>query len=124
MGKVFADPRLKGAFENFTAELNRMKNTKFYGNHIYYSVLKMSKNLRKLGFLANNLEFTYRFMEKLHLFTCYGSELRRIMNEAIRVKDEFVTVEERLKSTFGIFIPDVFLRILAEYLSVDDLPLE
>lgn len=46
-----------------------------------------------------------------------------ILKEAFQVKNELETVQSRLKSMFGNFIPDIVMRKLAENLTSEDLPL-
>lgn len=42
-------------------ELSQMSNTKFYASHSYYSVLKMSYDIKKLKNLTRNEDFVKRF---------------------------------------------------------------
>lgn len=116
---------LKDHFERCKNELYGLSNTYFYGAHTYHSVMKMSNNNQKrLAKLMKNEEFVEMFEANLSSFPCYEDQLRRILKDAIQVKNESVVVESRLKSVFGDYLPDVVLRILADELLLKDLPLE
>lgn len=109
-------------FAECTAELNLMKKTKFYGDYNYHCVLRM--DLNELKRLARNKELVQNFLSKLPELTHYETDLQKKLVEAIRLRDDLVAVEIRLKQVFGDYLPDVVIRLLAEYLELKDLPLE
>lgn len=111
-------------FDLCTIELNKMSNTVFYASYSYNFVFKASKNnFRKLVHLTKNKEFVEKFKSNLKLFFNYKNDLQRIFNEAIRVKNELLIVEARLITIFENFFPVVVIKVLADNLSVKDLPL-
>lgn len=118
------NPELQMYYEKCEQELTQMKSTQFYASNTYYSVLKMSKNIKKLALLTKNKEFVENFERQILLFPEYQNDLRWILNEAVKVRNEIQIVYTRLKSIFRYFFPDVVLRILAEHLNVNDLPLD
>lgn len=73
--------------------------------------------------LTKNEEFVTSFMKKLKTFSFYKDELHKILKEAVKMKDRSVIVDSRLKFIFGDALPDVVLSVLAEHLTVEDLPL-
>lgn len=58
-------------FEECMDELNQMENTVFYSPYSYYSVIKMSKKIKKLPPLTSNGEYCNKFQENLHRFPYY-----------------------------------------------------
>lgn len=121
MDLVKGNPVVQQLFQNRTRELERMSKIKFYASHSYLSVMSSVKRLAKL---AKNPEFVQRFKQRLNEFPYYKKDLRKILEEAVKVRDKLVVVEQRLRCAFGDFLPDVVRRKLAESLAVDDLPLE
>lgn len=112
-------------FQNCTKELNVMSSTKLYDFYSYYYVLKMSKrSKRKLANLTKNNEFVTKFEENINKFFYYKSDLQRIMEDAIQIRDESIIVDSRLKTAFGDSLPDVVKKILALHLRAKDLPLQ
>lgn len=111
-------------FERCTDELRQMSNTKFHGAHSYYSILNMSINMRKLANLTKNEVLLKKFEKNSQIFPYYINDLRRILNEAIQIRDESILVEAILGSIFGDILPYLVTRKLAEYLTLKDLPLE
>lgn len=116
-------PDLQKYFDECKNELSRMKKTNFYNAYSYWSILKSSKNNKKLAKLLRNENFVNNF-EANSSFSIYKSDLQQIINEAIRVRDESIIVSSRLCSLFGNYFPDVVIRKLAESLNVEDLPVE
>lgn len=114
---------LQEHFENCKLELSRMKATVFHPPYSYYSVLKMSKNIKKLAKLTNNDYFVSEFKKNLS-FSYYENDLRITASEAITTRNKSRIVDSRLNSIFGKIFPEVVLRILANNLTVEDLPLE
>lgn len=111
-------------FENCKRELNHLSNFKFYASFTYYSVLKMSKNIKKLASLVKNKEFVSKFHMSFSEVFYFKDDLRRILEDAEKVRDEFEEVVSRLDSTFGDFLPDIVIRKLAYNLRLEDLLLE
>lgn len=117
-------PDAQAYFEGCVSELNVMASLKFYDSYSYYSVLKMKNNIKKLAHLTNNEEFVSSFNENLSQFSNYKKDLQRILKEATKIKDDLMTVDLRLHSTFGDVLPSVVLTNMAKYLTVEDLPLD
>lgn len=111
-------------FEKCKAELYKMANTNFYGSHSYYSVLKTSKEIKKLSRSTKNKEFVGNFEASLSNFSYYKNDLQSIFKEAVQIKDRMELVEKRLCNIFGGVLPAVVIRILGENLSVEDLLVE
>lgn len=118
---IRSDPHSREQFENFTSELEKMSNTKFYGTHSYYSMLKMSKNIKKLACLTRIPNFVENFEKNLNNFDLYKDDLRRIIQQAIKFKDEFEAVYLGLNSVFRNFFPDLVIRKLADNLAIEKL---
>lgn len=113
----------KKLFERCEKELLKMAKKKFYPPYSYYSVLKMNKNIKRLAMLTKNKDFVKKFKPKL-LFPNYRSDLRKIFNEAVEVKNELEIIECRLKSIFNTKLPDTVIDVLVQNLKPKDLPLE
>lgn len=111
-------------FQSYTKELNQMSSIKFYASNSYYSVLKMSTNVNKLARLTINDKFVEQFNENLNKFVYYREDLQGIIDVAIKVKGDLLIVESRLRNIFDNFLPQVVIRVLADNLKLDDLPLE
>lgn len=86
------DPRTREQYEKCLFELDQMSKTIFYAPYSYYSVLKMSKNIKKLAYLAKNNEFVVAFKANLISFSHYKDDLRRIFKKAVQLRDECVTI--------------------------------
>lgn len=98
-----------------------MSTRKFYTIHTYHSVLKMSKNLKKLANFTRNKEFRRSFLKNFS-FAIYKKDLMDIFNEALEIKDELMTIESKLLDAFGDSLPDTVIRKLTNHLNVEDLP--
>lgn len=107
-------------YENCLNELSQLAKIKFYGSYTYYFVL-VSKKFKKLANLTRNKDFVKHFKDGLS-FPCYNDDLQRILEEAIQMRDQLLTIESRLKFTFGHSCPDIVIRKLANSLTVEDLP--
>lgn len=121
---IMNNPNTRQHYENCLSELHQTAIVKFYEPYSYYSVLKKSKNVKKIALLTKNNEYVLNFEKNLDRFFYYQSDLGRILEEAIQVRNELSTVESRLVSIFGDIFPDIVIRNLQNYLSVADLPLE
>lgn len=110
-------------FESSKNELSQLKNRIFFPPYSYYSVLKMSENIKRLAKLTMNEEFVEEFQKGLS-FSYYKDDLQIIFNEAVQHKDIFVTVCTKLKSIFGNLFPDLVIEKLAKNFKVEDLPVE
>lgn len=120
---ISGNPEIHNYFEKCKSELEQMTSTVFYGTHSYYSVLKMSKNIKQLAKMTENSEFVREFENNL-FFPCYGSDLQWIFKEAIKLRDEKLTVNSRLSSIFGNIFPEIVLNKLVDSLEVEDLLLD
>lgn len=121
---VQSDPRLGGIFRRCTYELEKMKRARFHPPYSVYSVMKMSRSIKKLAHLTKNQRFVRRFEDNFRRFSSYRSDLKRIFDEAVRVRDRLIIVDDRLNFIFGNALPAVVLRNLAENLTVEDLKLD
>lgn len=117
-------PQAREHFNECLAELDRMTSTLFYEHYSYYFVLEMTNRIKRLAKLTRNAEFVENFDVGGQKFVYYESNLRRIWNEAIRLRDRLATVTSRLDSVFHDFLPLVIIEKLSNYLYVEDLPLE
>lgn len=115
-------PVMQELFDSCMKELKQMLSTKFYTIYSYCSVITMSKNIKKLSNLVKNEKFIKNFEANLPAFPNYESDLKRILDEAIQLRNRVLLVESRLKAAFGNSLPDIIIRKVAENLSVEDLP--
>lgn len=115
--------KARNHYEKFTEELQRMANIKFYKPFSYYHVLKMSKSIKKLANLTKNNDFVKKFEENLNEFYFYRNDLRTIFDKAVKIKDDFVTVESRLYGILEDYLPVVVAGKLSKNLMPEDLPL-
>lgn len=123
---IRANPTAQMHFDKCLEELAHMADEKFYGTFSYYSILKMSKNIRRLARLVKNDEFTANFragLVKLDNFI-YKDELTKFLEEAVAVKNGMDTVFTRLNHIFKDYLPEIILRKLMDDLAPEDLPLQ
>ena len=104
-------------------ELEEMANTNFACSHSYYSVLKMSNNIKRLTRLTRNEELIKKFKEDIGMFPYFKEDLLRIFNSAIQARNESYLIEDRLFDVFGYSLPSLIQKKLVENLTVEDLPL-
>lgn len=123
MGVIKSDPVAREIFDECAEELESMAGTKFHKSLTYYSVLKTSRNLKRLARVLNNEDLVKEFRENLNKFPRYQSDLENVLEEGIRERENSIIVISRLNSVFGGFLPDLVIRVLAENLAVEDLPL-
>lgn len=116
-------PKIREHFEKCKSELLQMANDKFHGNHSYYSILNMTKNLNKLAHLVRNKQFVINFVNGLHRYPVYKKNNLKILKDAIQLRDRSKIVDSRLIATLGDLFPHVVLDELAKNLTVEDLPL-
>lgn len=117
------DPKAVEYFQYCTEELTKSSNIKFYASYSYYWVLKISINGRKkLANLSKNEEFVMKFRQNLDKFPCYQKDFQKIIEDAIKTKNESLEVESRLRIVFYDYLPDIVIRELADNLGVTDLP--
>lgn len=119
---IQANPMFWEHFEKCTTEVEQMESTKFYGHYSYYSVLNMSKNIKKLAVLNKNEKFLAKFGSSLKKFPYYQKILEANLEEATKVRDDLESVESKLKSILGNLFPSLVVKILANNLKVKDLP--
>lgn len=114
-------------FEYCTKQLKFMNSIEFYDKHSMYSILMMSKNLKKLSTLINNKSFQRSFEICFHRrskwFPDYCKDLSRIWTIATEMNENAKIVTYRLNNIFKEYLPHIPIKILAAYLSPDDLPL-
>lgn len=111
-------------FEQIQKELRQTKSTRFYEPYSYYSVITMSRDLKKLANLTKNSHFVLNFTERIHEFSYFKNDLQRIFGEAIQLRDKLSIIRSRLYSTFGDVFPDVVIRNLTLYFRLEDLPMQ
>lgn len=109
-------------YDFYMQELSEMTSSKFYPPYSYYSILKMSKNLKQLSHLTRNEEFVASFEAKLHEFKHFKDDLQSIFNKAVNARNNAQIVNSRLSSLFGDFFPSLVIKKIAEDLTVEDLP--
>lgn len=125
MESIQSDPEDREIFSKCLNKLHQMSRTKFYGSYSFYSVLEMSKSLRKLANLIKNEEFASKFRTcNLDTFPYFKSDFEEIFKEAVIVRDESHKVYSRLRFIFKDFFPDVVVRKLTDNFTTADLPLE
>lgn len=113
----------KGYFESSTKELFQMSSTEFYSSNTYYSVLmSRSMGIKKLANLAKNEELVSKFETYLQKLLYYKNDLKKIWDEAIRVKEEYEIIMIKLNSVFGHYLPYLVINKLAANLTLEDLP--
>lgn len=115
-------PDLTELFETCQKELHRLSEKIFFKSYSYCSVLKMSRNMKKLAYLMRNVKFVQKFLDFLPC-TFYDNNLRSIYEEAIKIRNSSLIVENRLKYIFDDFFPKVVIRELSKSLDCEDLPL-
>lgn len=111
-------------FENFMKELDQMKNKKFFASYSFYCVLKKTMGIKKLSNLVRNEEIGMKFEEDVPRFSFYEVDLQRVWEEAINVRDKFENICSRLRPVFGDLLSSVVIRNLANYLTLEDLPIQ
>lgn len=117
MDLIKRNPRAAKILENCTVELEKMNNTKVYWFYTYFSVLKMSKNNKKLVHLTRNSKFISQFEANLDEFPFYKDELGTILENAIQLRDKYDTLLSDLNSVFGDYLPDIVIRKMADHLN-------
>lgn len=122
MALVLKTPKTSKIFNKALLEIIRMKKMIFYSPYSYYSVLSISKNIKKLSKLTRNKEFVAKFKANLDSFPIFKEDLIKNFNAAIKDKKDSALVISRLNSVFKRFLPDVVIRMVAESLTVRDLP--
>lgn len=108
-------------FTNCTRELRRMRDNKFYSPFTLYRVFKMSNKMKKLVPLTKNEKFVRRFERQLQFFPYYGTDLRRILGEATKARDESKMILSCLHEIFGRIFPDLILEEIEKNLKLGDL---
>lgn len=63
-------------------ELQQMKGMKIYESYTYYSIVEMSKDIKKLADIVKNEEFVLKFEENLDSCLFYKDDLRKILSRA------------------------------------------
>lgn len=124
MNLMMANSKTSKLFEKCMTELNQMANTKLWAEFSYYSILNEKIPMKKLALLTKNDELLAEIETTLRGFPNYQNDLRRILTEAVWVKNRLVDVEFRLKYTFIHILPDVVIKNLRNYLIPEDLPLQ
>lgn len=125
MALIFSDPRDKEFFERCMAELQLLRDLNFYHSYSFYRLLKMSKNIKELFELVKNDDFVANFDDKIGKvythhnevvckFNNYKEELLGMMNEAVRIKNQWQTLYSNLKSVFDNFFPENVLEDLVK----------
>lgn len=120
---ILVNSEVREYFEQCKCEILLMANTTFYHSYTYYSVLKMSKNMVKLANLITNKEFVAAYEKNLS-FSCYNNDLLKILNQAIKARDEAAVVYSRLNSVLKNFLPELVIEKLRDNLTIKDLPLD
>lgn len=111
----------KSKFENLVSDLVKMREIKFFQQYSYISVLKMSKNMKKLSNLCRNEEFIKKFKLRIGEISFYQQSLNDILDEALQLKEELVVVESRVKCIFSKYLPALIIRKISNNLCAADL---
>lgn len=120
---INAIPKAKKIFEKCFTELNEMTSN-FYAYYSYYDILSMQLSMKKLAYLTKNEFFVSEFKKNLHNYIFFRNDLKKILIEAIKIKNQLLIVEFRLNKLFGNYLPKTAIRKLADHLTVEDLPWE
>lgn len=121
---VKENPEVQEYFDQCYAEIRQMTKTKFYGNHSYYSVLKLYRNkISRLSRFTKNEKFVVQFKKNLTFFH-YKNDLINIFDEAIQARIFLPIIYSRLNAIFGRFLPDLVIKEILENLTIEDLPLK
>lgn len=83
-------------FDLAYVELEKKASIEFYESYSYYSILQMSKQIKKLADIVKNDEFVSKFKENLDMFNYFKDDLQKILSRAILVRDELDSVQSRL----------------------------
>lgn len=59
----------------------------------------------------------------MNLFSLYDSKIKKIFDEAVKLKNSSIVVESRLTAIFNDYLPAVIIEKLAGNLTDTDLPL-
>lgn len=124
MDMIQKNPDSSYYINKFRLELDLMANTKFYGSYSYFSLLKKSLDLRKLANLMKNEKIVLKFENAKPKLSYYESDLERIYQDAIQLRDNAEVVESRLNSIFGDYLPFLIIKKVSENLTLQDLPLD
>lgn len=81
-------PKVQKYYQLCNQELAKMANTNLYGSYSYFSVLRMSKNIKQLAYLLKNEEFLKKFNK--NLFPLYKDDLQWLFDEAIKLRDQIL----------------------------------
>lgn len=119
MDLIFSYHPLTQLFQQCTAELFQLFRFKFHKNYTYDRVWNMSNgNIKKLANLTKNEEFVSSFTKNLASLHFYKDEFERILKEAIRIRNELLVVDQKLKTAFGDSFPSKVIEKLANNLTL------
>lgn len=113
MSLIHTHSKNRKHFKMCLAELQQMANTIFYAPHSFYSVFKKSISIKKLASFAKNEELVSKFKENLSKFPYYKSDLQKLLEEALQLRDRLEDVQKNLSSAFDKIFPDIVIRKLA-----------
>lgn len=117
---IQSKPKARETWEKCMGELHEMSSDKFYPPYSYYSVLKMSRRIKRLSHLTRNEEFVTNFKTNLDKFVYYKDDLQRIFQEATKVRIDFDKIKSKLDRVLGDCFPDLVIRKLTDNLNVID----
>lgn len=120
---IKSSKELQEHLRNCVVEFCQMYVAVFSPPYSYGSILKMSKNLKKLAKLTMNEEFVEKFERNL-AYPYYGNDLQWILDEAMQIRDRSIIVYFRLIRIFGDIFPELVIDKFTENLAVEDLPTE
>lgn len=121
MNLIRINSKLAIHFESCIDELYDMSCDEFYPPYSYYSVLEMSGNIKKLANLVKNEEFVSEFYTNLSEYDYYDYNLECNIEEALKVKNEMMVVDAKLKHIFSDVLPNLVIQKLAEFLTAKDI---
>lgn len=105
-------------FEKCISELNEMAITIVSGSHTLYSVLKMSKNMKKLVKFIKNDNNIKNIKKNAMKLTYYKNDLNSILAEAIFLKESLQSIYDELNKIFYKYLPATILTKLSEILLI------
>lgn len=110
---IMEDSETSKYFNKCRAELKKMADEIFYPPFSYYSVMKMSKNIKKLACLTKIKDFERKFIEKMIGFENYENEIWITFEDALSIRNNMLAMYDTLQNLFGNLLPDVAIRNLA-----------
>lgn len=114
-------PKVQEYFNNCMNELEVMSKTAFWGSQTVYSFLKMTSEIKKLSNLTNNEDHIRKVLDSIFTrFPNFQSDLNSNLEEDMKVWNDTLIVESKLKPIFKGFLPNIVIEKVSQHLSVKD----